>query len=313
MGSARSSFGYDRFSASDYFDKLKNSENEAKIQQYETEVNQIIDSTLSKFNNRDTESIAKHINTIKKALNKEIEGTVSTLFGGSLAKNTHLTGLSDVDTLVILNKSDLADKSPQQVLTYFLNRLKARLPDVIMKKGDTSVTVSFKDGDVQLVPAIKFNTGLKIPDGKNWSNIIKPTVFARRLTVLNERLNGKLIPTIKVIKGIISKAPDNMRLSGYHVESLALQIFGNNLGELKQGFKNKDLIKTFFKEASLAVRTPIKDVTKQSKNVDEYLGTKNSVSRLMVADALERNFRRMEMADSSRLVDMWKDIVTINP
>lgn len=312
MGSGRS-FGHDRFSASDYFDKIKNSENEAKIQQYETEVNQIIDNTLSKFNTRDSEAIAKHIDTIKSILNKEIEGTVSTLFGGSLAKNTHLTGLSDVDTLIILNKSDLAEKTPQQVLTYFLNRLKVRFPGIKMKKGDTSVTVSFKDVDVQLVPAIKLSSGLKIPDGETWSNIIKPTVFARRLTVLNGRLNGKLIPAIKVLKGIISKAPENMRLTGYHVESLALQIFASRSSELEKGFKNKDLIKTFFKEAAIAVRTPIKDITRQSKNVDEYLGAKNSITRLMVADALERNFRRMEMADSSRLVDMWKDIITINP
>jgi hypothetical protein len=312
MGSSRSSFGNERYSASDYLDKIKQSENQAKVQQYEVEINEIIDDLLSKFNNRDNEAINRHVEAIKNALNKEIEGTVSSLFGGSLSKNTHITGLSDVDTLVILNKSDLKDKTPQQVLTYFYNRLKARFPDIPMKKGDTAITVSFKDGDVQLLPAIHYKGGLKIPDGKDWSSVIKPTVFSRSLTVLNQRLNGRLIPTIKIIKGIISKVPENMRLSGYHIESLALQIFGKNLSEYKAGVKNKDLIKDFFREASNQVRVPIKDVTKQSKTVDEYLGPKNSIQRLMVADVLDRNYRKMELADSSRLVDMWKDVLKIN-
>jgi len=312
MGSSRSSFGNDKYSASDYLDKIKQSENQAKIQQYEVEVNEMIDALLSKFNNRNTEAINRHIDAIKNELNKEIEGTVSSLFGGSLSKNTHITGLSDVDTMVILNKSDLKDKNPEQVLTYFFNRLKARFPNIPMNKGDTAVTVSFKDGDVQLLPAIRYKTGLKIPDGKEWSSIIKPTVFSRSLTILNQRLNGRLIPTIKIIKGIISKVPENMRLSGYHIESLALQIFGKKLTEYKAGVKNKDLIKDFFKEAPNQVRTPIKDVTKQSKTVDEYLGRKDSIQRLMVADVLDRNYRRIELADSSRLVDMWKDVLNIN-
>src|ERR1041385_6087313 len=103
MGSSSSrSFGYEAHSASEIFDKIKNAETEAKIQQYEADVNELIDKRLSLYNNRDTEAIQKHIDSIKGALNKEIEGTVTTRFGGSLSKNTHLSGLSDVDTLVIL-------------------------------------------------------------------------------------------------------------------------------------------------------------------------------------------------------------------
>ena len=313
MGSSSNrSFGYERHSSSEIFDKIRNAENEAKVQQYEVDVNSEIDNVLSTYNNRDTEAIQQHINSVKSALNKDIEGTVSTRFGGSLSKNTHLAGLSDVDTLVLLNDSGLPDKAPSEVLDYFYKRLKDRFPQVELKKGDTAVTIHFKDGDLQLLPAIRYKTGLKIPDGNEWSPIIKPTLFARRLTILNQKLNNRLIPAIKIIKGIISKFPENARLTGYHIESLALQIFESKYKSLQGAIKNKELIKSFFKEAAYDIRNPIKDVTKQSKNVDDYLGDKKNLKRLLVSDVLERTYRRLEMADSSRILDIWKEIIKIN-
>src|SRR6185295_121518 len=84
--------------------KINASESEASKQQYDTWVNSYIDSTLVDINNRDSDAIKTHINTIKKALGNEIEGTISTQFGGSISKKTHVDGLSDIDTLVLINK-----------------------------------------------------------------------------------------------------------------------------------------------------------------------------------------------------------------
>ena len=185
MGSS-SSFGYSEYSSSDIRKNLKTTENEVDFKQYETDVNEILSNTLLQHNNRDKDAISSHLNSILGALHREIDGSVSTLFGGSLSKNTHVNGLSDVDTLVILNKSDLAEETPQAVLDYFYNTLKERYPNHEIQKGDTAVTVVYSDMNVQLLPAIKLKNGLKIPDGKEWSNVIDPKAFTDKLTNLNQ-------------------------------------------------------------------------------------------------------------------------------
>jgi hypothetical protein len=308
MGASSSNRDHRDYSTSDILNKIRQAEDETKSQQYDSEVNSHIDNVLSSFNNRDTHAISANIDSIKRALNAEIEGTVSTRFGGSISKNTHINGISDIDTLVILNNSELSEKSPQEVLTYFYNKLKKEYGVKKVIKGDISVTVKFENGDVQLLPAIKFKSGLKIPDGNSWSAVIKPTLFARRLTVLNQRLGGRLIPAIKVIKGINVEFPENMRLKGYHIESLALQIFEGKIHS-EGSLSNKDLIISFFKEAANSVRNPIKDISKQSQYVDDYLGEKGGLRRIMAADVLDRTYRKLQLADSGRLIDIWKEII----
>lgn len=304
------SFNYYKVDSDDIIRKIKESEKETDKQEYETWVRALLDKLLGKLNNRDTEAIAKHIQEIKNALNKEIDGTISTLFGGSVAKNTHTEGLSDIDTLVILNNTELSNKTPKEVLDYFVDRLKKRFPNTDMIKGDKTITVKFADSDVQLIPAVKYKTGIKIPDADDWSKIVQPSVFARKLTVLNGRLDGKLIPTIKLVKGIISTFPSSYQLKGYHIENLALQVFEN---KVKQDFSASNLkrcVVEFFKEAPKYVKKQIKDVSGQSRYVDEYLGKKDNIKRLMVADTLERTFRQLELSDAGNLKSTWKELLS---
>lgn len=311
MGSTSSSFHDNDYNAADIWKKIKQANDQTEYQQYETEVNGILNRVLAISNDRDNATISGYITSVRTALEKEIDGTVSTMFGGSLSRNTHINGMSDVDTLVILNDNELASGSPDEALDYFCDRLKERFPKHEVTKGDTAVTILFRNTAVQLVPAIKFKSGLKIPDGNEWSAIVKPTVFARRLTLLNKQLGGRLVPTIKLLKNIISNYPSNVRLKGYHVESLALQIFE----PIQKGgpiLKSKELVLTFFREAKEAIKIPIKDVTNQSQYIDSYLGGKASLNRLMASSALDRTYRRLEMADLGKITSIWNDLIAPN-
>ncbi|HEV8286868.1 MAG TPA: CBASS oligonucleotide cyclase [Chitinophagaceae bacterium] len=306
MGSG-GAFSFSDASSDEILKKISSAESVIEREVYNIWVSNLLDQILSQLNNRDTDLIQQHIQTIIRALNDEIEGVVTTLFGGSISKRTHLDGLSDVDTLIVLNRSELADKSPQQVLKYFYDRLYERFSHTEITLGDKTVTLRFSDVDVQLLPAIKFKNGVKIPDGIEWSPIISPSSFVQKLTDLNGGLNGRLIPTIKIVKGIIAGFPINCQLKGYHIESLAIEIFKG--GTSSPTFKVKDLIIDFFRESPKYVRRQIKDVTNQSEFVDEYLGKADSVQRLIVGDLLERTYRQIELAETGLLKSTWVDLL----
>jgi hypothetical protein len=287
--------------------KVREAEAQAKDQEFEIEVSKIIGDLLADYNGRDVEATNTHLDEIKKALEKEIEGTTDLRFGGSVAKHTYVDGLSDIDSLVILNNSELKNKTPDEVLEYFFGRLKDRFPDSKVEKGTLAVTVKFRDTEIQLLPAIKYRTGLRIRDAStnDW-NFVKQDLFSKQLMSLNEKMSLKLVPTIKLAKSIIANLPEDRQLNGYHVESLAAEIFEDYNGPATP----KAMLTTFFAECPKHVLKPISDPSGQSTNVDEYLGATGSLERRLVADALGRIARRMQNADGGRLVDEWRDILT---
>ena len=82
-------------------------------------VNEYLQETLGDLDDRDNEGIQRHIDTLIKALEKDIEGSLDMEKGGSLSKNTYANGLSDVDILVLINDSSLIEASPKEVIGQF--------------------------------------------------------------------------------------------------------------------------------------------------------------------------------------------------
>ena len=285
--------------------RLRSSENETERKEYETDIASSLDKQLT-TSARDIKAVNKHLQKIKDTLSNEIEGTVDTIFGGSVAKHTFVNGLSDIDTLVILNRSELENMSPQKVLDYFFSRLSGRFPKTVIEKGDLAITVKFNDAEIQLLPALKKKTGVKIADpvGKGWI-FIKPKKFQTALTKVNNRNNGKVVQTIKLAKSIIANFAENRRLSGYHIEALAVQIFRNYTGNLTQ----KEMLKHFFDKSSKRVIHAMEDVTGQSGDLTSYLGKSGGLKRKMAADSLANMARRMENADTACSISQWRDIL----
>jgi len=281
----------------------------ADTARYNAESNAYLQELLTDYNNRDAEKVKKHIDTLQKAIDKEIEGETETLFGGSVRKHTNVDGLSDVDVLVVVNNSSLANASASEVLGYFEKRLAERLSGlgVKVKAGTLAVTVSYSDGtEIQVLPALKTVTGVRIPsaDGTKWSTVVRPQEFAKKLTSVNKANGGKVAPVIKLFKGVQTQLPETSQLKGYHVESLAIEAFRGYSGRQTP----KDMLRHFIEFSSSRVNNPIADTTGQSLHVDDYLGSANSQDRQRVSGALGRLAKRLETCERRGSIDEFKAI-----
>jgi len=166
--------------------------------------------------------------------------------------------------------------------------------------GRMAVTVEYGDRmQIQLLPTVRTKAGkLQVPSsrGEGWSQI-DPRRFQEALKRRNEQCGRKLVPTIKLAKAVIGTLPESQRLSGYHVESLAIAIFRDYQGPMA----TPTMLPTFFEKAKTAVLAPIRDSTGQSIHVDGYLGSEKSEARVNAGHILGRLAKRMWNATAAVL------------
>ena len=305
MGGSGGGYFSSKLTPDDLAKRTRQAEDQARDDTFETDVAGHLASLLADFNDRDVEGIREVFDEIKSDLENEIDGTVDTLFGGSILKHTYVDGISDVDALVLLNNSELANKSPNKVKSFLADCLRDRYGEDAVREGVLAVTVNVEDKTIQLLPALRHGESVKIAssDGKNWSKV-NPQGFAHALTKANQRLDGKLVPCIKLIKAIVATLPERRQITGYHAEAMAINVFRGYDGLRTP----KSMLRHFFEHASEHVTEPIKDSSGQSVYVDEYLGSANSLERRIVADALGRIGRKMRNADGSRSLDRWEEL-----
>ena len=285
--------------------RIRQAETKALDDTFETDLGEHLSSLLADFNDRDVEGTREVFDQIKAGLENEIDGTIDTLFGGSISKHTYVDGISDVDALVLLNNSALADKSPNEVKSFLADCLRSRYGEAAVHEGVLAVTVSIHKKTIQLLPALRHEKGVKISgnDGRNWSTI-NPQGFADSLTKANQRLGGKLVPCIKLIKAIVATLPEKRQITGYHTESMVIKVFKTYDGPKT----TKSMLRYFFDHAPTQVTKPIRDSSGQSVHVDEYLGAENSLARRIVADALGRIGRKIRNADGAISLERWKEL-----
>ncbi len=87
------------------------------------EVNGMLREQLKYVNDRDGETTQEYRDRITTALEPVVEGTVDLVFGGSVAKHTYVNGLSDVDTLLMIDSKNLKDATPRELLRVFSEML----------------------------------------------------------------------------------------------------------------------------------------------------------------------------------------------
>lgn len=271
-----------------------------------SEVSQFLKDVLVSFNQRDANRTQRQLKKLRSTLGEQVP-VVQFLFGGSVAKHTYVDGMSDIDALVILDRKELVGATPRAVLRAFHKQLQDNLhaDDVrSVELGRLAVTVHYRDGsEIQLLPAIRTKSAVAIPtsQGKRW-NETNPQAFQRVLGRTNDRLDGTLVPCIKLFKSINSGLPKVKQLSGYHIESLCI--------DAVKGYRGSktvmEVLQHTLKAASKLVLKPISDVTKQSRIVDDYLGKADSPQRRIAADALASIARKLNAATS---VDTWKETI----
>ena len=257
---------------------------------------------MANANDRDTEALRAHLDIVKGAIEKDVDGVASLFFGGSVSKNTYVAGLSDVDALVAVNQSSLADSKPSDVVEYIAQRLRARLPSTPVDTDGFAITVRFSDGPVQIIPVKREAETYLLPNNActRWSRV-RPKAFTEALTAVNQDCGGKVVPTIKLAKVALADTPERRRPTGHHLEVLAVEV-QNYSGP----YTLKSMLKLFLAEAASRVLCPIRDRTGQSRHVDESLGAEGSLQRQIVSDNLSRIARRLTNADGMHDLEQWK-------
>jgi len=286
--------------------QLRKAEEGARDEFFQAAASGLLAEKLADFNDRDVAGIRRILDRIKADLADELEAEVDLLFSGSVAKHTYVDGLSDVDALVLLAPEAATGETPADLRSTFADRLRARFGRNTVREGKLAVTLTLDEKEVQLLPAMRKGERFLIAtaDGAQWAKI-NPKAFADRLSRTNSELGGKLVPVIKLAKAVIAGLPEQRRLSGYHVECMAVEVF-----EGYDGAKTpKTMLQHFFNSAPTRVQSPIEDSTGQCSYVDEYLGASGSLQRQIVADALDRIARRIRNADGAKSVDQWRQLL----
>ena len=237
---------------------------------------------LAEYKRRDGDQVAQRLEEIRRALEGAGYGMVQTMFGGSVMRGTYVTGLSDVDALLIVNDSRLVSQLPSEVIERVREVVQRHFRDIAVTPGKLAVTVTYANGpEIQILPAIRtINDGIRIaePGGSNWTNITRPEAFAEKLIEVNKAKGGRVIPVIKLAKAMADchVKRQSRKISGYHIESLAIEAFSDYDDELK----TQVMLDHFLTYSMVAVLTRIVDSTGQSRFVDEYLCNDGSALRV---------------------------------
>jgi hypothetical protein len=308
MGSGGSIYGgHSGNSSSDLKGTYRKASSEQESTSYEGAVNSHLQDNLADYNNRDRDKINTHIETIDNAINNENIVPCTLAFGGSLKKYTYVDGLSDIDILAGINDPSLANKSPSEIRDYFADKLRQRLPSTEIISGNLAVTVKFSDGTkIQILPSVATATGQRIStsDGKGWSNVIHPNKFADKLTNVNKNNNNGVVPVIKLYKAMNAKLPKESQLSGYHIESIAINAFRYYEGSTSR----KAMLTHLCEYAATAVMKPITDKTGQSIHVDDNLGPANSFERQRASASIQRVNQKIRLADEEHSTQRWSEL-----
>lgn len=267
-------------------------------------INGWLNDQLKEYNARDHKAINRHIDTLRNALEQSEGDVMRPLFGGSVHKHTYVDGLSDVDVLMIINNSNLISRRPRSVIEHMGTLIRQRLPKTKIRTGRLAVTVTYSDGvEIQLLPAIRRKDGIRIanPSRNRWSGVIHPERFAAKLTKVNQSNKGRVIPAIKLMKGLANQVIANKdeRINSYHMESIAIEAFRDYQGPTDL----RSMLIHFCESASEIVLEPIGDSTGQSLNVDDYMGRARSKRRRRASKNFRRMFNRFSACRTARHLD----------
>ena len=242
--------------------------------------NEYCENLLAQYKRRNTQTVTQRLESLCGFLRQK-GNVVQTKFGGSVQKGTYVTGLSDVDAILIVNQSSLVNQPPARAIEYVRDNIQDRLRQNTVSAGNLAVTVSYSDGtEIQILPAIRTNSGgvrIADPGSNQWSSVARPDDFARKLAKVNTARDGRVVPIIKLAKAMadcfISRP--SRKISGYHMESLAIDAFKDHQGPLDP----KSMLVHLLEHSMDAVKSTITDSTGQSRYVDEYLGPADSKQR----------------------------------
>ena len=126
--------------------------------------NHYCEQLLTEHKRRNGQRVSQRLEEIRGVLGHAGYGMVQTKFGGSAKRGTYVTGLSDVDALLIVNQTGLDSRPPSETIELVRDVIQGHFRDIAVTAGKLAVTVTYANGpELQLLPAIRTQTnGIRI-------------------------------------------------------------------------------------------------------------------------------------------------------
>ena len=234
--------------------------------------NEYCEGLLATYTRSNQRAVTRHLESLRNSLRSQGNHVVQTMFGGSVRRGTDVAGLSDVDALLIVDVfARHRQRQKDSVSACVINAFTST-----RTYGNLAVTVTFGRTEYSSCPYAPPARSYCEPEP--WvENVVRPDTFAGELSAVNQANHGRVTPTIKLAKAIADChiTRQARKISGYHMESLAIDAFRNYQGTRDP----KAMLDHLLTHSMTAVMQPIIDSTGQSRHVDEYLGPAQSRCR----------------------------------
>ncbi len=274
---------------------LEDSVNETDSLQSATELEHYLSEKLKEINDLDYSAIHAHRESIQDALRQEFD-IEKMNFAGSHARRTDVVEHSDIDLLATFRDKSELPYSSDEAIASLAQRLRERFPKSTIEVGRMAVSVKFSDGlEVQILPAYREGKAYKVPDvnSSGWK-LSNPVAHSRKLSEVNEKCIGQLIPTIKLAKHLFKR--NGIDLKSYHVENMALKAFEHFSGP----YSNRSMLRHLLSKSKTLVRQRIADRGGQSNDVSSHLSPQDRIQ-------LSAQLARLEIRLTSDALGNWSE------
>ena len=178
-----------------------------------------------------TKTESRIAQTRHKLIREHVESSwqlVNHFLTGSYDRQTKTKKLKDVDIFVVIDpegpQASLANGSGTAAISALRNVLTERWDDLDV--DDNVVRINYQGEEVtsyEIAPVFKRNgNGYRMPNGAAWMNT-DPQKHATLVTAKNKECDGKLVPFVKMVKGINREAGDPIHPS-FLLEVMALEL-----------------------------------------------------------------------------------------
>ena len=96
--------------------------------------NEYCEALLAQYTRKNTQTVTQRLVSLCGFLRQKGD-VVQTMFGGSVRKGTYVTGLSDIDALLIVNQSSLMNQIPASVIESVRETIQHRLRQNTVSAG----------------------------------------------------------------------------------------------------------------------------------------------------------------------------------
>jgi hypothetical protein len=247
--------------------------------QYQRHALAIALRSLGHICSSDIDKVRMNTERIGRAVTHACGHQTQVMISGSLPKGTFVKGISDIDLLAIRKARTFTCISPRQLRHSILEALYAGISPARVTEDRFAAKVDAPPLSIHIVPCVYALSQVGFPVSECEWTPIRPHIFAARLYRRNEHLRGKLTTAIRLAKVILNNLGHYPRVSGCHIEALALMATARIVS-------HHDILSILSSILSFSARRivePTRDVTLQTRHVDAHLGKAFSQERRSLA------------------------------